>query len=365
VVLSPRLAIVPDFLEEGWPSMDLVLEMLLRGVPSAVRMGPPFRRRLTRLPWLGRKRVAFNADRLLNRHLDLPRYLRRRAADFDLFHVVDHTYAHAVHALPADRTGVFCHDLDAFRCLLEPDREPRPAWFRALARRTLTGLQKAAIVFHSTSAVREQVERRGLVDPARFVHAPYGVSPEFTAAGPAEGGPPYLLHVGTCIPRKRIDVLLDVLASARARRPDLRLVKVGGEWSPEQRGRIERPGLGGAIEHRVNLDRGEIARYYRGAALVLLPSEAEGFGLPVTEALACGAAVVASDLPTLREVGGDAVVYRPVGDVAAWAETVIDLLDHPGRAPSREARLQRAASFTWAAHAATITAAYRRLAGEA
>lgn len=344
--------------------MDLCADQLLTHLsPAAEDLAPPFRRRVMRLPWLGRKRFAFNADRLLNRHMDLPRHLRRRASEFDLFHIVDHTYAHAVHALPPGRTGVFCHDLDAFRCLLDPARESRPAWFRAFARRTLTGLRKAAIVFYSTAAVREQIERRGLVDPSRLVHAPYGVSPEFTPDGPSGGGPPYLLHVGTCIPRKRIDVLLDVFAAARARRPDLRLVKVSGEWSPDQRERIERLGLGGVIDHRVNLDRGEVARYYRGAALVLLPSEAEGFGLPVIEALACGATVVASDLPVLREVGGEAVVYRPVGDVAAWAEAVTELLEQPGCAPARETRLRRASRFTWAAHAAAIAAAYHRLAG--
>jgi glycosyltransferase involved in cell wall biosynthesis len=367
--MGARLAVIPDFAEEGWPSMDLAAEMLLREASGveASRVCPPFRRRLMRVPVLGRKRFAYNADRLLNRHLDLPRFLRRRAADFDLFHVVDHTYAQVVHALPQGRAGVFCHDLDAFGCLLDPARDPRPSWFRALARRTLKGMQAAAVVFYSTASVRGQIERHGLIDPARLVAAPYGVSPEFTAepSSPPENAGPYLLHVGTCIPRKRMDVLLDVFAAARAQRPDLTLVKVGGEWSPEQEGRIDRLGLRGAIQHRVNLARADVARYYRGAALVLLPSEAEGFGLPVIEALACGAAVVASDLPVLREVGGDAVVYRPVGDVAAWAEAVCGLLAHPERAPGREVRLQRAARYTWAAHAATIVNAYHRLAGHA
>src|SRR5262249_20945394 len=151
---------------------------------------------------------------------DYPRHLRQRRNDFDLFHVVDHSYAQLVHALPAERTGVFCHDLDAFRCLLEPARDPRPRWFRAIARRVLDGFRKAALVFHSTEQVRGEIERHGLAAPACLVRAPYGISPEFTpdAPGPdrlpapvvALGGAPFLLHVGSCIPRKRIDVLLDV-----------------------------------------------------------------------------------------------------------------------------------------------------------
>jgi glycosyltransferase involved in cell wall biosynthesis len=94
---------------------------------------------------------------------------------------------------------------------------------------------------------------------------------------------------------------------------------------------------------------------------VLLPSEAEGFGLPLIEALACGASVVASDIPVLREVGAEAVTYCPVGDVLAWAEQVTRLLADPVTAPPREVRLSRAARFTWAAHVRTIAEAYLRL----
>ena len=348
--------------------MDLVAEMLhreLAGDPAAgldaERLCPPFRRRAGRVPLLGATRAAFSTDRLLNRYHDYPRYLRGRATSFDLFHVADHSYAQLVHELPGNRTGVFCHDLDAFRCLLEPRRDRRPRWFRALTRRTLRGLQKAAVVFHNTTEVRRQLERHGLIDPARLVHVPYGVSAEF-APGPApSNGRPFLLHVGSCIPRKRIDVLLDVFAAVRRDCPDLRLVKVGGPWTPAQREQLARLGLDGAVDTRTGLLRGEIAALYRAAALVLLPSEAEGFGLPVIEALACGAAVVASDLPALREVGGPAAVYCPIGDVAAWAATVGRLLADPGMAPAREARLQQARRYTWADHARTIAAAYRRL----
>src|SRR5205823_1258570 len=223
----------------------------------------------------------------------------------DLFHVVDHSYAQLVHTLPPERTGVYCHDLDAFRCLLEPSREPRPRWFRAIARRILHGLQKAAIVFHSTLAIRRQMERFGLIDPQRLVHAPYGISPEFTEdssehdESPAS---PFLLHVGSCIPRKRMDVLLNVFAEARNDYPELRLVKVGGPWLPEQREQIDRLGIAAAITQLTGVSRDTIARLYRQAALVLIPSEAEGFGLPVIEALACGSVVVASVLAVLREV---------------------------------------------------------------
>jgi len=352
--------------------MDLVAEMLERELREShasrfrpQRLCPPFRRRASRLPLLLARRSASNADCLLNRFWDYPRHLRGRAGVFELYHVCDHSYAHLVHELPGGRAGVFCHDLDAFRCLLEPRLEPRPRWFRALARRTLRGMQKAAVVFHGSAEVRRQVEWHGLVDPARLVHAPYGVSAEFTpgpSGGPVlAGGTPFILHVGSCIPRKRIDLLLEVFAAVRRAHPDLRLVKVGGTWTPAQRKQIARLGLAGGVETRNGLKRGEVAALYRAASLVLLPSEAEGFGLPVIEALACGAAVVASDLPVLREVGGPATVYCPVGDVTAWADAVCRLLADPGLAPPRAVRLQQAHPYTWANHARTIAEAYQRL----
>jgi glycosyltransferase involved in cell wall biosynthesis len=366
-----RLAVLCDFPEEGWPSMDLAAEMLL-AQPSpfdARRVCPPYRHRLTRLPVLGRRRVAANADRLLNRFFDYHRHLREAQRDFELFHVVDHSYAQLVHSLPAERTGVFCHDLDAFRCLLGLERRPR--WFRAMTRRILAGMQKAAVVFYSTTPVRQQIERHGLVDPDRLVQAPYGVAAEFTAepAGdevllaplPGLVHRPYALHVGSCIPRKRIDVLLDVFAGVRARRPDLRLVKVGGPWTAEQAAQIERLAVGPAILAFRDLSRRQIAELYRNAAVVLLPSEAEGFGLPVIEALACGAAVLASDLPVLREVAGASAVYCPVGDVGAWIAAVEGLLERPDSAPPPGDRRKQAANFTWHAHASTVYAAYERL----
>jgi glycosyltransferase involved in cell wall biosynthesis len=374
---AARLAVVCDFPEEGWASMDLAAEMLLRELPAgrAVRVCPPFRRRAGRLPWLGRRRAAFNLDRLLNRLWDYPRYLRGRREEFALFHLCDHSYAQLVHVLPAERTGVMCHDLDTFRCLLEPLQEPRPAWFRAMARHVLAGLRKAAAVFYTTEAVRRGIEAFGLVEPARLVHAPNGVSAEFTPEGEAEdvtafvasatGGLPYVLHVGSCIPRKRVDVLLDVFSAVRRQAPGLLLVQVGGEWTAPQREQLGRLGLGASIIQLRGLPRRQLAGLYRQASAVLQPSEAEGFGLPVVEALACGAVVLASDIPVLREVGAPGAVFCPVADVAAWGEQLSRVLTDPGAAPPRSARLAQGRRYTWEAHARTVAEAYARLLGGA
>ena len=111
------------------------------------------------------------------------------------------------------------------------------------------------------------------------------------------------------------------------------------------------------------MSREQLADLYRRAAAVLVPSEAEGFGLPVVEALACGAAVVASDIPTLREAGGPAAVFCPVAGVPVWADAVCRVLFEPGSAPPRAARLAQAARYSWHEHARVIGEAYLRLAG--
>jgi glycosyltransferase involved in cell wall biosynthesis len=350
--------------------MDLCASMFLAHMPAATAQlaatsfCPPFCRRLGRLSCRWR-----NADRLFNRFWDYPRFIRRIVARFDLFHLVDHSYSQLVHVLPAGRAGVYCHDLDTFRCLLEPNCERRPFWFRTMTRRILDGFRKAAVVFYTTDAVRQQIVHHGLIDPGRLVHAPNGVAPEFTSdplpddadAIPDIGGRPFFLHVGSCIPRKRIGDLLDVFAAVRARRPHLRLIQVGGEWTAAQREQVGRLGIGPAVYQLRGLARPTLAALYRRAELVLLPSEAEGFGLPVVEALACGTGVVASDIPPLREVGGDAVVYCPVGDVSAWVEIVTRLLDHPTELPAWVRRRERASHFSWVAQARIITAAYLQL----
>lgn len=364
----PRsIALVADYVEERWPSMDLAAEMLARelrrrGPVDVLR--PRYRRRLGRAPLPGRAgRLAANADRFLNRFWDYPRWLAAKAGAADVFHVVDHTYAQLVHVLPAARTGVYLHDLDAFRCVLEPARDPRPRWFRAMARRVLTGLRRAAVVFHSTAAVRDEALRLGLVDPARLVEAPLGPAPEFTAEGDVDSTVtgPYLLHVGSSMPRKRIDLLLDSFARVAARRPDLQLVQVGQPWTPDEGRRLERLGVAARVHKLSGVPRTRLAALYRGARLVVVPSDAEGFGLPVIEALACGAPVLASAIPALREVGADAASYAPPGDVAAWEDAIARALEQPEGPARRERRLGRAADFSWARHAEVIWRAYEAL----
>jgi len=349
-VSLPTVALLPDFVEEGWPSMDLFAEMIRARAgryATLVEPMPAYRR-----VFAGRVKGGANLDRVLNRYRFYPRVVRGVQADAYL--IPDHSYAHLVHALPAERTGVVCHDINAFRSLLEPKREPRPWWFRRMMKPILGGLQKARWVFADSEDTRAELLRFAVVPDDRIRVVPPAAAPEFTAFDPHApalpwldelAGSPWLLHVGSCVPRKRIDVLLNVFAGLRRTMPNLKLVKIGGEFSADHKAILDREHLAGAIVHRLGLSRSELAEVYRRAAVVLMPSDHEGFGLPVLEASACGTAVVASDLPIFREVGKTAIRYAPVGDVAVWATVVKQVLD--GDAPQREARLALAAGHTW------------------
>lgn len=374
-----RIAVLCDYAEEKWPSMDLVGDMLAghlrRDLFSARKLVPPFQSRFTRLNSKGR---TFNADRVFNRFWDYQRWLRPQIANFDLFHVVDHSYAQLVHALPADKTIVSCHDLDTFRCLIEPKAEPRSLLFRKMMEHVLAGLRKAARVTCDSATIRDELLAHRLLEPNRLRVIPLGVhptcSPDANPLADAEAaeligddpGTISLLHVGSTIRRKRIDVLLNVFAKVRKEFPNARLLRAGGAFTDDQLGLVEQLQLNDGIVVLPHVSRAVLAAIYRRAVLVLQPSEAEGFGLPVVEAMACGTPVVASDLPVLREVGGAAATYVAVADHDAWGHEVISLLNERFRDSEawdnrRAAGLARAQQFTWPKFAAGVADLYREI----
>lgn len=382
-----RVTVICDMREEGWISMDLVADMLLaelrtRGDDSLsiTEIRPVMRRRLGRANTSGWR---FAADRALGRFVDYPRLLRGPDTGADVFHIADHSYAHLAHSLPKDRLIVSCHDLDAFRPVLEPQRDQRSWPYRFIARRALQGLQRASEVHCISETVRDEIIRHGIVAPDRL-HVTYlGVHPDSRAErsatadaaadallGTRDAAVSDLLHVGSTIPRKRIDLLLHVFAEVRRRDPAVRLIRAGGPFTDAQESLIDTLDLRRSIVVLPYLSRPVLAAIYRRAAVVLMPSESEGFGLPVAEALACGTAVVASDIPVLREGGGDATEYVPVGDISAWADRVMQLVAQQRHEPAaRQARRERgilhASRFSWTAYAAGMSQAYRRVAAAA
>ena len=373
-----RVAIVADYKEEGWPSMDLVAEMLAKYLPrvqdpditvKVELVCPPMKMRfsshsepLENGPFA---RKARNADRFLNRFFDYPQYLRKMRNSFDLFHLADHSYSQMAHELPEGRVVVSCHDVDTFRCLWEKDR--RSFLFRTMVRRILSGFKKAAHVCCVSETTRKAVLEQKLMPAERCSVVLNGLT-EYPVRAPVStsgNSDVYILHVGSTIPRKRIDFLLKVFHAIQTEvAPKAKLIRVGGAFNEAQQALVQRLGIGPSIEVMPFLPAQELAIVYSEAALLLLTSDAEGFGFPIIEALSHGTPVLASDLPVLREVGGNAARFAPLDDISAWVTSAKELLDarKSPQFPNRQLQFkERAAQFSWPKAASDMVKIYKKL----
>jgi glycosyltransferase involved in cell wall biosynthesis len=368
-----RLGVVLDAVLEGWTSMDYVGEMLvgtlrrehsdkITTVPIQPRVPHLFGRLSGHGSWLGQ-----SADRLSARCVVYPlnlAFMRKRA---DVFHIVDHSYAHSAHVLPPERTGIYCHDLDALNPLLEKSSAIVP-WRYALAWSIRRALQRVAIVFFSTEHVRQMILQHGLVDPVKLVRVPYGVAADFRESDLVDSEferllpqGRFVLHVGSSAPRKRLELLFRAFAEARAAEPDIVLIQQGANLTSGHRDLLARLRIDDAVVQFPRLSRLHLAHLYRRASFLALPSEREGFGLPLLEALACGTPVLASDIPAFREVGAKAATYCNSSIPSVWAALMLRALRETRSLPSREERLEQASLFSWSRHVETIVSAYRAL----
>jgi glycosyltransferase involved in cell wall biosynthesis len=222
-------------------------------------------------------------------------------------------------------------------------------------------LASAGAVVCLSEATRAAVARiqPGAARRARVIGA--GVDPFFSPAGEGEdgaearcrfaGGRPYMVQLGTLEPRKGIATLLAAHALLLEHRPDAPdLVLAGGRgwgggWLASALGRHPAPGR---VHRPGYVSRDDARALLRHAELVALVSEEEGFGLPLAEALACGAACVASDAPALVEVSAGAARHVARGDAAALAVALAAALEPEARRSLRAAARRRGAELTWA-----------------
>jgi glycosyltransferase involved in cell wall biosynthesis len=170
--------------------------------------------------------------------------------------------------------------------------------------------------------------------------------------------------LGTLEPRKNVPALVRGWVSAVRDRPNPPvLVLAGGAgWDTDLDQALAEVPAGLRVLRPGYLPVGELAGLLGGAEVVAYPSLGEGFGLPVLEAMSCGAAVLTTRRLALPEVGGDAVAYTEP-DAASIGAALAELLgDADRRKTLAAAAVERAALFSWDACATAHVAAYERAA---
>jgi glycosyltransferase involved in cell wall biosynthesis len=301
----------------------------------------------TLAPLVPRGRVA----RLATEAVLLGRSPTARASD--VWHGPHYTMPHAG-GVP---TVVTIHDLTFFT---------NPEWHERskveFFRRAIKYSAAHARVLLSVSAFSARLLEEILPAHAPIVVAPLGVELDrFTTtssddahilgAQGLDSTVPYIFFVGTLEPRKGLDVLLDAFRDVARDDSTVELWLAGqtgwGEGPIESaiaahphRGRIRRLGY---------VDDAALGALYRGAKVVAYPSRGEGFGLPVLEAMACGARVVTTRDTVMAEVAGDAASLVPVGDAGALATALAGAIrvDDSERAEWSSRARSRAEHFTW------------------
>jgi glycosyltransferase involved in cell wall biosynthesis len=206
-------------------------------------------------------------------------------------------------------------------------------------RRITNALESATGIIANSQATLDELAdfaaTRSLKMPSRVAAWIAGLDhPGDVGAAPLKE--PYFVTVGTIEGRKNHQLLLDVWHRLVSEHEDAPVLVVIGQrgWQAERV--IEKLDSLGDLQDRVRevraCDDEELASWIAGARAVLMPSFAEGFGLPVIEALALGTPVIASNLPVFREIAGDVPTFLEPTDVEAWVERIHAFIhDDPDR----------------------------------
>lgn len=246
-----------------------------------------------------------------------------------------------------------------------PDR--LPFHWRSYYRWNLRGAVSADLLISVSEASRRELRTAlgSVGDRVRVIHN--GVEPPPQAYTNGQHTHPYVLFAGSFEPRKNLARFIRAYAAAVARGLPYDLVVVAHPDSGDKsavESEIDRAGLRRRIRFIPAVSENDLWDLYRSASIVAFPSLAEGFGLPPLEAMAVGTPVIASNLPALREVLGDAAMFvDPYSETDMSAAMLALAAAPPRRELLSQAGLRRARLFSWRDCAEQTLTAYEEVWG--
>ncbi|MEP1122536.1 MAG: glycosyltransferase family 4 protein [Ilumatobacter sp.] len=236
---------------------------------------------------------------------------------------------------------------------------PLAAAGRALETRIVPPIYRRGLAATPSDATRDELIEIGF-RPELVTAIPNGTAPRFSPGGPKTAHPS-VVAVARLAPVKRFGLLIDSVAAARDRVPELRLTIVGdGPERDALRAQVARLGATEWVEFAGSIDHDELVDIYRRSWIVASASLAEGWGLSLTEAAGCGTPAVATDIRGHRSsvVDGETGVLASERDLGVAIARV--LLDHDLRLRLATAAEARVRTMTWDATAAGVLGVLRR-----
>ncbi len=365
-----RVTLFRDFVEDGRTSMERYADQLAFSLEATDRENYVVKQYRPRLGSLTRKlpQVA-NLRMRYGRYVDYPRQSKKVSAD--IFHIVDHGYAHLLKVLDPAKAIVTVHDmipLLAGRGLI-PGVTLRRNW---LAEYSSTYLRRAARIIAVSENTKRDIIRYCGCEPGRIEVIYSGLGNGFGRSEEEKvdarkalglpGEPVKLVLITGAEYYKNHPTSLAVMQLLQERYGDgIALVRLGQD-SREWQGCLENSAFSGKIMQLSNLTAEQVIRLYSTVDCLLFPSWYEGFGWPPLEAMACGTPAVTSNRASLPEVMGDAGPTFEADDVEGMAAAIEKLLfDADYRAGQIDRGIKQAAKFNWESAARQVQRVYDTL----
>lgn len=309
------------------------------------------------------------------RYWRYPRSLKNQSAD--IFHIVDHSEGHLCAWLKhyGKHNAITCHDLIN---LVEPEtfqgRARLPLISIMFWKNAVKSMQKANRIISVSHHTKKDIVNSLAMEAENITVVPNAVDEIFKTISPTaiakyrqsqglSSEQFCLLNVGSNHSRKNLITALKVLASLKEQNIPVHFWKVGKDFTPQQQEYITQNNLKTNITYLGQPALDELITIYNAADLLIAPSTYEGFGLTILEAMACGLAVLTSNVTSLPEVAGNAAILVDPLATETMVTEIIKLYGNRQWQQNLVAKgLERAATFTWQNTAEQVAQIYEQIA---